>query len=71
MSVDFDGTISSPSGRCPNVTFAIGEATIAADESTNFKRSNCGDIRDGQSVSGSGVTQPDGTINATLLQVKR
>jgi hypothetical protein len=71
VTVDFNGTISSLSGRCPNVTFTIGGPTIAPDGSTDFRKLKCGDFRNGQFVSGSGVTQPDGTIKATLLQVTK
>ena len=70
-AVTFAGTISNLSGRCPNVTFAIDRATIASGASTDFKKSTCGDLRDGRSVSGQGIALPDGTVNATQLQVKK
>ena len=72
VSVDFDGPISGLSGRCPNVTFTIGGATIAVDAATDFnKKSSCTDLRNGRSVSGSGTRQPNGRITATQLQVKK
>jgi hypothetical protein len=69
--VSFAGSISNVSGRCPNVTFAVDGTTIAADGSTTYKKSNCGDLENGQSVSGEGVTQPNRTVKATQLQVRQ
>jgi hypothetical protein len=68
--LDFGGTVSDLSGRCPNVTFAIGIVRIVADDSTDFK-GKCGDLRNGRSVSGRGVLQLNGTIKATQLEVKK
>ena len=69
--VDFSGRIARVSGRCPNVTFTVNDMTIVVDRSTDFKKSDCGDVRDGRTVSGAGRTQANGTVRATDLRVKQ
>ena len=69
--VDFDGTISSLAGFCPGVRFTVNGVTVETDFSTDFKKSDCGDLRNGRSVSGEGVTRADGSIRATRIEVKK
>ena len=69
--VSFDGKLSNVSGLCPGVRFTVDGLTVETDLLTDFKKSNCGDLRDGRSVSGEGVTRSDGTIRATEIQVKK
>jgi hypothetical protein len=68
--VEFDGTIASLSGGCPNVTFTVHGMTIVTDRSTDYTKSKCSDLRRGRDVSGAGMTQPNGTIKATDLRVE-
>jgi hypothetical protein len=69
--VDFSGTITSMSGGCPNVTFTVRGLTIVTDRSTTFTKSLCDDLRRDRYVSGSGMTQPNGTIKATDVRVSQ
>jgi hypothetical protein len=69
--VNFDGKLSNLSGLCPGVRFTVDGFTVETDLATDFNKSNCGDVRDGRSVSGEGVTRSDGTIRATEIQVKK
>ena len=69
--MDFEGTIGRVAGRCPSVTFDVGGTAVAADASTDFKKGDCSDLESGQDVSGEGVTQPNGTIQATRIQFKK
>jgi hypothetical protein len=69
QNVDFEGSVSSLSGSCPNVTITVRGMTIVLDRSTDFSRSDCDDLRRGRDVTGSGVTQPNGTIKATDIRV--
>jgi hypothetical protein len=71
VTLDFAGTIFGLSGRCPDVAFTIGLARITADNSTDFNKSKCGDLRDGRSASGHGVLQLTGTIKATQIEVRK
>lgn len=67
--VDFDGTISNTSGMCPNVSFIARGFTVTADGGTDYRKSNCSDVRDGRRVKVNGLTQPNGTVYATRLEV--
>jgi hypothetical protein len=69
--VEFEGTIASLSGGCPNVTLTVRSITIVTDRSTEFKKSKCDDLRRGRTVSGEGLTQANGTIKATELRVRK
>jgi hypothetical protein len=71
QNVDFDGTISNLSGKCPDLTFKARSYTVVTDRSTDFKKSDCGDVRNGRGVSGSGVMQSNGTVRATKIEVDR
>jgi hypothetical protein len=68
--VEFDGTIGTLSGGCPNVTFTVQGMTIVTDRSTDYTKSKCSDLRRGRDVSGAGMTQSNGTIKATDLRVE-
>jgi hypothetical protein len=63
--------VAGVSGSCPNVTFIVRGMTIVADRSTDYTKSNCDDLRRGRDVSGAGVPQPNGTVKATDLRVKK
>jgi hypothetical protein len=69
--VDFEGTITSVSGSCPNLTFTVRGTTIVTDRSTDYRKSDCGDVRRGRDVSGSGTMQGNGPIKATDVRVQR
>src|SRR4051812_25532606 len=70
-NVDFDGTISGVRGRCPSVTFNVGGMTVVTDDSTEYTKSKCGDLRNGASVSGQGTAQGTGPVTATQIKVKK
>jgi hypothetical protein len=69
--VDFDGTISGASGACPNVSFSARGFTVTADGGTDYRKSDCSDVRDGRKVKVNGITQPNGSVYATKLEVDR
>jgi Putative binding domain, N-terminal len=66
-TVDFGGLVLNLSGNCPNIRFNAGFATVVADNSTEFKKTKCGDIRNGRVVSGTGIVQSNGVIKATEI----
>ena len=69
--VDFSGTISVIFGRCPSVVFAADGKAIAVDDSTDFQKSKCGDLKQGREVEGEGDVQANGTIRATTIHVAK
>jgi hypothetical protein len=52
------------------VTITVRGMTIIVDRATDFKKSKCSDLRRGRDVSGSGMTQSNGTIKATEIRVR-
>jgi hypothetical protein len=69
--VEFDGVIFNVSGRCPNVSFNAGGFTVVADRGTDYKKSDCGDVRGGRRVSVDGLLQANGSVYATRIEVDR
>lgn len=69
--MDFDGTVTSAIGVCPLVIFTVGGTTVVTDASTDYKKSDCSDLRPGREVKGEGLTQLLGTIKATDIEVKK
>jgi hypothetical protein len=69
--VDFSGTISVVFGRCPSVVFSADGKAIAVDDSTEFRKSKCDDLKQGRDVEGEGDVQANGTIKATTIHVAK
>jgi Domain of unknown function (DUF5666) len=69
--VEFDGTVNGLSGQCPNISFSAGGMRVVGDGSTDYKKSDCRDLRNGRDVSIKGVTQPDGSVRADRIEVDR
>jgi hypothetical protein len=65
------GAILNPSGRCPDVTFTIRDTTVVADRSTDYRKSDCGDVKDGRTASVEGVTIATGVVRATTIVVQK
>jgi hypothetical protein len=53
------------------VTISVRGVTIVVDGSTDFKKSDCQDLRPGRDVDGSGTPQSNGTIKATDIRVRK
>jgi uncharacterized protein DUF5666/all-beta uncharacterized protein len=66
-----DGTVFGVSGRCPVITFRLGTDTVAADGSTEYRKGDCGDVDNGRRVAVTGTVQPDGTVQATIVQLNK
>jgi len=69
--VEFDGTVNGLSGQCPNISFSAGGTRVVGDGSTDYKKSDCRDLRNGRDVSIKGVTQADGSVRADRIEVDR
>jgi hypothetical protein len=69
--MDFDGTVTLVVGACPNVTFTVRGNLVVTDRSTDFKKGNCSDLRQGREVSGEGLTLANGMIGATEVRFKK
>jgi hypothetical protein len=53
--VHLDGSVESVSGRCPSIEFQLDGRRVDADESTDYKHGQCGDVSVGDHVKVDGV----------------
>lgn len=65
------GVISDLSGRCPDVTFTIRDTTVVANRSTEYKKSNCGDVKEGRTAAVDGVMIANGVVRAMTIVVDK
>lgn len=68
IAVTFDGTVANLSGSCPSVRFTAGGRTVTTTSSTSFDR-RCRDLSNGDSVTVRGLAYPDGTVEASDVQI--
>jgi hypothetical protein len=66
--VNIDGRVMQLQGSCPNVRFVVRGEQIRATSATDFRRMDCGDLRNGWDVDVRGVVENDGTILATRIE---
>jgi hypothetical protein len=59
------------SGHCPAVSFEVDGKKVRADQGTDYRKGECRDLRNGRHVDVSGVTQADGAVLATSIDVKK
>lgn len=67
----FTGSISNVSGKCPVVSFVVNNVTVVTSASTAFQHGDCGDLRAGVLVSGSGTVQANNSILATTIAFQK
>jgi hypothetical protein len=53
------------------VAFVIEATKVVADSATDFKKGNCGDLRDGRDVSVTGTVQADHTMKAMQIEINK
>jgi len=63
--------MSSAFGNCPNVGFSVDGMVVVTDEATDYSKGNCGDLRRGREIQGSGVMQPNGSVRATSIRFNK
>jgi hypothetical protein len=63
--------VSSLQGACPNITFSVSGRKVIADRDTEFRKSECGAVKNGTSIQVKGTTQPDGSVRAAQIEVKK
>src|SRR5262245_41476145 len=69
VDLQVEGTVSALSGRCPDISFAIGATQVVASGSTTYQNGNCGDVRNGRDVKVDG-TQSKGVVKASRIQLE-
>ena len=64
-----EGPVTSLGGACPSVTFRIGGTLVRASVGTMFDDGGCTALRNGDRVRVDGIQQPDGSVQATEIEV--
>ena len=65
---EVEGSVSSLTGTCPALTFAIGSRVVKTTSATIFEDS-CGGVRNGVRVEARGSRAADGTFMATRVEL--
>jgi len=66
-----DGSITMLAGHCPNVTFVVRATMVVADSSTEYRKGDCGDLRNRVDVTVTGTVQPNQSVLATRIELKK
>jgi len=67
--VQFEGTVSGLSGRCPDVSFNAGGHMVAVNRNTDYKHGKCTDLSNGDRLAITG-TIIGNSVTATDIDVK-
>jgi hypothetical protein len=67
--VEFTGSIASVAGACPDLTLSVAGHSAKTNNSTAFLKAPCTVLHAGATVEVSGMTQTDGSVMATRVQV--
>ena len=65
--VDFEGQLSGLSGTCPALRFVVNGNAVRTDAATDFHRSSCNELRNGDTVRVRGVRE-GGEVRATRVE---
>jgi len=68
---EFSGEVSSVFGSCPDIAFTVDRMVVVTDASTDYAKGHCNDIRRDRDVSGSGFVQPNGSVKATDIRIRK
>jgi len=69
--VSVSGVLSLLTGTCPNIRFAAGARLIGADKNTDYRHGGCKDISNGDTIQVDGITQSDGSVLATKIEITK
>jgi len=68
--VKLEGHAFLVTGGCPNISFFVDGARVAADGSTDYKKGKCGDVENGRQVKVNGVKSGD-VVRATKIELEK
>jgi Domain of unknown function (DUF5666)/Viral BACON domain len=68
--VQLSGSISGLAGQCPAVSFTVSSTKVTTNSTTSFVDGKCSDLRNGHSVSVTGLVQTDKSVLATIVDQK-
>ena len=68
---EFSGEVFTIFGSCPNLLLGVDRLLVSTDSSTDYSHGKCTDIKRGRDVSGSGFVEPNGTVRATDIRIRK
>jgi hypothetical protein len=68
-AITLEGDVSGLVGTCPTVSFTVDGRTVNSSDSTNYKGGNCAKLENGDSVRVRGLLTPEGTVNASEIDL--
>jgi hypothetical protein len=66
---EFTGSVASVGGACPNLTLSVNGKTVMTSIATSFLKAACSALSARDVVEVKGITQTDGTVLASRVQV--
>ncbi len=69
--MQLSGTVSSLSGRCPNISFVVSGMAVLTNSDTVFSGGKCGDVKNGVFVAVTGLEQSTGSVLASAVQISK
>jgi hypothetical protein len=66
---DVEGHVGGLGGSCPSLSFTVRGQSVVTDGSTEFKKGNCRDIRNGVEVKVKGERRGSGPIRAERVEI--
>jgi len=66
-----EGMLTSLGGACPNLTFRVAGTLVRTSAATVFDDGGCAALTNGDRVRVDGVQQPDGSVQASQVEVDR
>jgi Domain of unknown function (DUF5666)/Putative binding domain, N-terminal/Viral BACON domain len=67
--INLDGRVSGLQGSCPSLTFTLEGRTIRTNGQTDFRKGNCDKLENGDKVKFEGLSQADGSVLATKVEL--
>jgi hypothetical protein len=64
------GSIAKLTGKCTSVTFEVGGRLVTTNSSTQYDKGSCGSLNNGKAVTVKGLTRPDNSVDAVVVQLK-
>jgi hypothetical protein len=71
QEIEVQDEIANLTGSCPTLRFRAANFTVTTDAETAFTKGKCSDLRNGREVKVSGYKQPNGTLAAVRVELKK
>jgi hypothetical protein len=70
-SIKLEGRVSSAFGLCPILLFSVEDRDVFTVLGTDYRKGDCGDVRNRAEVEVEGVQMSDGRVRADKVTIKK